>query len=287
MSWIHDTIQIANNLWCIKDVQSINKYLMVGSERALLFDTGFGFIDFHDEITAITDKPLYVVDSHADPDHCLGNYLFEEVYISRYDYASLSTVNQRSFKQEQLEYRLAKPGSTLSNEMGDYENWLNASVFSPNYHLIDDGHVFDLGDIKIHVIALPGHSSGSIGLWDQENQRLFTGDTVMDYNVYYMPAGEPKPRVPEPLMVYRDSLLRLDTIVGACELYPGHGAWGIERSTITEAIEHLELIHNGKAHGHALRASLGYPAIQFKYKTSNLLVGNQILEEYLATPMTV
>jgi glyoxylase-like metal-dependent hydrolase (beta-lactamase superfamily II) len=38
----------------------------------------------------------------------------------------------------------------------------------------------DLGDRAFEVLHLPGHSPGSIGLWDEASGVLFSGDAVYD-----------------------------------------------------------------------------------------------------------
>jgi len=45
---------------------------------------------------------------------------------------------------------------------------------------IDEGDRIDLGDRSFAVLHLPGHSPGSIGLWDEANGLLFSGDAVYD-----------------------------------------------------------------------------------------------------------
>jgi glyoxylase-like metal-dependent hydrolase (beta-lactamase superfamily II) len=45
---------------------------------------------------------------------------------------------------------------------------------------VDDGDVLDLGSRAFEVLHLPGHSPGSIGLWDEETGVLFSGDAVYD-----------------------------------------------------------------------------------------------------------
>ena len=47
--------------------------LIVGSHHALLFDTGYGYGDLKAVVRSITDKPLYVVNSHGHVDHACGN----------------------------------------------------------------------------------------------------------------------------------------------------------------------------------------------------------------------
>jgi glyoxylase-like metal-dependent hydrolase (beta-lactamase superfamily II) len=45
---------------------------------------------------------------------------------------------------------------------------------------VGDGDLIDLGTRAFEVIHLPGHSPGSIGLWDGEAGVLFSGDAVYD-----------------------------------------------------------------------------------------------------------
>jgi glyoxylase-like metal-dependent hydrolase (beta-lactamase superfamily II) len=45
---------------------------------------------------------------------------------------------------------------------------------------IDEGDEIDLGDRCFHVIHLPGHSPGSIGLWEERTGTLFSGDAIYD-----------------------------------------------------------------------------------------------------------
>lgn len=286
MSWANEVTQISRDLWCLKDVQSVNKYLVVGDERALLFDTGYGFVDYRPAIREITDKPLFVVDSHAHPDHCLGNFLFDEVYLSRYDYGVLFGNTNEELKRSQLAYRLEKPGSRLAEELDDPDAWLAHSVLEPRYHLIDAGHRFELGGIALEVIALPGHSPGSIALYERERGWLFTGDSVADYNVYYFAAGDPRLE-PAPLATYWDALRKLDGAVGDCELYPAHGRFPVERAAIGDALRNLEEIHAGAGEEHEIMSSLGFPAREHRVGTSLIYYTDDIAAAFRAAPLPV
>jgi glyoxylase-like metal-dependent hydrolase (beta-lactamase superfamily II) len=46
--------------------------------------------------------------------------------------------------------------------------------------VLEEGHVIDLGNRQLTVLHLPGHSSGSIGLWEPRTGTLFSGDTIYD-----------------------------------------------------------------------------------------------------------
>jgi glyoxylase-like metal-dependent hydrolase (beta-lactamase superfamily II) len=45
---------------------------------------------------------------------------------------------------------------------------------------IEEGDEIDLGDRCFEVIHLPGHSPGSIGLWEEKTGTLFSGDAIYD-----------------------------------------------------------------------------------------------------------
>ena len=46
--------------------------------------------------------------------------------------------------------------------------------------VVEEGHVFDLGDRSLRVVHLPGHTPGSIGLIDERARILFTGDVMYE-----------------------------------------------------------------------------------------------------------
>ena len=45
---------------------------------------------------------------------------------------------------------------------------------------VEDGSVLDLGDRAFEVLHLPGHSPGSIGLYERATKTLFSGDAIYD-----------------------------------------------------------------------------------------------------------
>ena len=51
---------------------------------------------------------------------------------------------------------------------------------APATRLIAEGDVIDLGDRHFEVLHLPGHSPGSIGLWEEKTGIFFSGDAIYD-----------------------------------------------------------------------------------------------------------
>lgn len=73
--------QIKQNIWAIcefKHPEKVISYLIVGKDRALLFDTGLGIGDIKQEIIKITNKPIIVLNSHFHYDHIGGNNKFKD-----------------------------------------------------------------------------------------------------------------------------------------------------------------------------------------------------------------
>lgn len=134
------TQSVAEGVWHIEDSRGGVFYLVVGTEHALLIDTGWGTGDLPERIASLTPLPIYVVNTHGHRDHVSGNDQFPEVYIHIDD---LPLVDETS----------------------------------THYIPIHDGYVFDLGERLIRVIRVSGHSPGSIGLLDTKTRTLFSGDT--------------------------------------------------------------------------------------------------------------
>lgn len=59
--------------------------------------------------------------------------------------------------------------------MSDYH--VRAATVS---EIVKEGSVVDLGDRHFEVLHLPGHSPGSIGLWEAATGTLFSGDAIYD-----------------------------------------------------------------------------------------------------------
>lgn len=99
-------------------------------------------------------------------------------------------------------------------------------MMSKAFHLnVDDYHIdvhlhhgttIDLGGTVLQVLHAPGHSSGSICLYEANQQVLFTGDTIFANGVLggIFPSGS--------ISDYALTLRQLTTL-RIKELYPGHG----------------------------------------------------------------
>jgi glyoxylase-like metal-dependent hydrolase (beta-lactamase superfamily II) len=49
--------------------------------------------------------------------------------------------------------------------------------------VVEDGDEIDLGDRRLEILHLPGHTPGEIGLWEADTRMLFSGDCVYESGV--------------------------------------------------------------------------------------------------------
>lgn len=156
---------------CIEDLSATKLYLVEGTERALLIDTGIGFKGLKEYIETLTELPYDVLLTHGHGDHCGAAGAFEEVFLSREDLKLLGNnleLNMRLGYAQGMCTRYCRPEDISVNDLED----------KMPKHLLDipDGKVFHLGGRDITVIKAPGHTYGSVVLYDGLEQLMFIGD---------------------------------------------------------------------------------------------------------------
>lgn len=106
-----------------------------------------------------------------------------------------------------------------------------------------EGFSFELGDRKVTVIEIPGHTYGSVAFLDETNKMLFSGDTVSDAIIFLFGNHRCSNR-------YEDSLIKLDRLTDKFEsLHPAHGTPMLDKAYIKLVLDDWRLVKAGKARG--------------------------------------
>jgi glyoxylase-like metal-dependent hydrolase (beta-lactamase superfamily II) len=172
-------------------VMQCNIWHIRGRDRDLLVDTGMGVASLYDAAQHLFDKALTAVATHTHLDHVGSLHEFAD-RIAHHDEAATLTKPSGNFSmlrdEQPAEFieSLERAGYTVGPcfvtalPRADF----NLSRFTcppaPATRLVQEGDVIDLGDRVFEVLHLPGHSPGSIGLWEAATQTLFSGDAVYD-----------------------------------------------------------------------------------------------------------
>lgn len=185
MQDFYEIIQIKENIYHIYEPGDVAATLVVGTEKAMLIDTGFGFEDIRPAIAQITDLPLIVVNTHGHTDHAGGNRYFNQVWMSPDDMETYEDyqIYQKPLVAARFEgIRKAAGKKNVWPDDFDRMAWYEADT--KEFLWLSHGQTFDLGDDhRIEAIAIPGHTVGSVMFFDWKNHILFPGDDL-DYSLW-------------------------------------------------------------------------------------------------------
>lgn len=167
-----------------------NVWHVRGRVHDLVIDTALGLAPLRHVVDPGLVRPLVAVATHAHGDHVGGLHEFAERLVHRAEAAQVgvaggTTVDTTRFADTVLgPYRDA--GYDIPDVLvdavppGGLGGWAVVVHPAPASRVLDEGDVIDLGDRAFEVLHLPGHSPGSIGLWEEETGTLFSGDAVYD-----------------------------------------------------------------------------------------------------------
>jgi glyoxylase-like metal-dependent hydrolase (beta-lactamase superfamily II) len=162
-----------------------------GRDRDLVIDTGMGIVDLRPAIAHLIDKPVTAVATHTHADHIGSHHEFDDCLVHRLKAADLAEPSPRStlvtaaFAEGEVKMlRIAgyEVGETLITALPHAGYRLASYSVRPARptRIVEQGHVMDIGDRSFEVLHLPGHSPGSMGLWEKRTGTLFSGDAIYD-----------------------------------------------------------------------------------------------------------
>jgi glyoxylase-like metal-dependent hydrolase (beta-lactamase superfamily II) len=166
-----------------------NAWHVRGSERDLLVDAGLGVASMARALGALIDKPVLAVATHTHYDHVGGLHEFEQRAVHELEAMNLAdpvdgaTLVSADLGEDFIQ-EMAGQGYLLGELLIDalphdgYDPRSFTTVPTTPTMTLADGDTIDLGDRVFEVIHLPGHSPGSIGLWEPASGVLFSGDVV-------------------------------------------------------------------------------------------------------------
>ncbi len=205
---VYEVVNIGDKSWRIEE-NGVRVFLFEGADQSLLVDTGFGSGDLKSVVAKLTQKPIIVVNTHADSDHTGCNNQFDKIYMHPAEFAHYDEQGPRSAETAPVQ----------------------------------DGDILKLGGREFEVILIPGHTAGSIALFDRENRLLVAGDSVSAAPIFMFGAFRS-------FQAYIASLNRLSEISGNIDsIYPSHGPFPVGPELIEKLIGAAGLVMKGGVEG--------------------------------------
>lgn len=215
--------------------ENVKSYLVAGTERAVLIDTGMGIGDIKAVAEALTSLPIDVVNSHAHWDHVGGNWRFQRIACHRAEADDLT----RGIDPARLQWFLAD-----EHMRGPFPPGFAREGFvippSQATTILDGGETIDLGGRTLEVIHLPGHSPGGIALLDRAAGALFSTDVAYAGALYAQLSHSN-------LDDYRRSMKTLADLAPSPRVaYPSHGPSPIDPALFPQMSEALDQVADGR-----------------------------------------
>jgi glyoxylase-like metal-dependent hydrolase (beta-lactamase superfamily II) len=175
--------------------QHVNSWLVEGSDRAVLLDTGLGVAPIRPVAEALTTRPISVVNTHYHFDHVGGNAEFDDIAIHSIGAPLIEAEVPSDVLHSYASYaRRQMEALDAFRELDDEFFWLLSAgstprSFPPGFDprewtitgsrassTLDDEDRVDLGDRALTVLHTPGHSPDMISLLDERDGILFAAD---------------------------------------------------------------------------------------------------------------
>jgi glyoxylase-like metal-dependent hydrolase (beta-lactamase superfamily II) len=160
----------------IHEFYRCNIWHVRGRDRSLLLDSGLGVVSLVGAFPWLTRRPLLAVMSHTHFDH-IGN---AHEFAERACHPAEAGILAAPGSEETLASRYATLEMFESLPPGGFDPDTYRVPPAPATQLVEQGDVIDLGDRYFTVIHVPGHSPGSIALWEAATGVLLSGDAVYD-----------------------------------------------------------------------------------------------------------
>jgi glyoxylase-like metal-dependent hydrolase (beta-lactamase superfamily II) len=166
----------------VQEYYRCNIWHVRGRDRDLLIDSGMGIVSLREHIPLLSGRPILAVASHTHFDHIGGHHEFAERAVHPDEAEVLAhptraaTVAEKYVTSDHFLTRLPP---------GDWEPLRYENIPAPATMLLPEGSTVDTGDRSFEVFHLPGHSPGSIALYEKTSGILFAGDVIYDGPLAY------------------------------------------------------------------------------------------------------
>ena len=250
--------------------QEAISYLIVGRERASMFDTGIGLVPIRPVVEQLTRLPIEVLNSHTHFDHVGGNAEFDRILALDTPY---TRANMRGFPATDLKGEVEPASFCHGAPKGASVATFHTRAWKAT-RTVADLEKIDLGGRILEVLHVPGHTPDSVALLDRAQGLLWTGDSYYEGTIWLF--------VPETdLEAYEASMARLAALApGVKKLLPAHNTASAEPRRIGQVLDAVRQVRAGTRKG---RQESGGRLV-FEFDGFSILTSRSLLERKKGDP---
>ena len=218
------SLKVTDSITHIEDLCGTKMYLVEGSERAVLIDTGIGLGNICKYVRKLTSKPLTVLITHGHVDHAMGSGTFDKDIDVYMNYADFDIYKQHSEKAFRFKYynsvKLMFAGlKSLFMKTASLEWHEPANI--ERFKSLKVGDSFELGNETLEICPGAGHTAGCVTILFKTARILLTGDAANNgtylFDTYSLSVSEYKKAMVE---LQEQSDGKYDRVL-VCHGYPG------------------------------------------------------------------
>lgn len=186
----------------VHPLEQANFWHVRGRDRDLLIDSGMGIVPLRTSFPDLFEgRETIALATHTHIDHIGAVHEFEHRWVHPAEAhhmespSGLTTIVASDIDPELCRLFVEAgypPFDELLVDAFPYEGFDPRSYRlrgAPPTRLVTEEDVIDLGDRQFRLLHLPGHSPGSLGVWEEATGTLFTGDVVYDGPLVYEGPG--------------------------------------------------------------------------------------------------
>lgn len=225
--FVHEFVR--GNIWHVR-----------GSHRDLVVDSGLGVASLRRHLPELfVNNPVLVV-THAHLDHAGSAHEFADRRFGAGEPTSAIASSLRGpALAELLELKASGMPEFLLDAVPEtgflVDDYKIADIRASA--MLEDRDEIELGDRVFSVLLMPGHTTGSVCLFEEASGMLFSGDVLYDGPLLDEIRGSDIPRYIESMRRLRDLPMTM--------VYPGHGAPtspARARELIDEYLHHRQVL---------------------------------------------
>lgn len=254
-----DINYLGNRIYSIEEPKSSQgnvSYLILGDDRALMFDTGCGENEVKGDykikyiIDKITTLPVTLIQSHFHFDHNQN--------IHEFDHIAFPDLRD-------LRDRVSEEGLFRFTQEDLFEGAYPSQITVDEWFPLDTD--IDLGGQVIQLVHVPGHSHESVAILNESSKVALLGDFLYNGALFLFHNDD--------LMVYQQTVDQLLSLLSDdYRLFGAHGDPEIKFGQLQKLDDFLSCIEEGTCE-YTEQTVWGIPAHIYKYQDMHLLVFQQ------------
>ena len=195
----------------VAELLQSNMFLVRDGGEQLLVDAGLGIVALRQSLSPIVDGPTTLLLTHSHRDHVGGAHEFDERLAHPWESEQLESPVRGALRRVDMtpEYvtllegaGYAVPECLLSEIPVGFDVTAHVIAPAPATHFLREGDIVSVGDRRFVVLVVPGHTPGSLALFEERTGLLLAGDLLYDGPLIdFLPESDPAD--------YRESVARV------------------------------------------------------------------------------